>query len=208
MIRRRRAAPWWLAFADAYDSAGALFGVPVIPVGRAFARFDSIHPEISLYASDRHHANDTGAYLRGLVFYSCLSGCLSTVGLPANWINWDGSAKSVDPTAAGYMQEIADAICAEFFCSGTVASRSPRHTPNTPGALRICQARDGVRIELVENEYAGITLSLLSGRTFYRRRICGPTLLGPSDELKPGTYILRVHSSDVSTARRVSIPPR
>ncbi len=56
----------------AYQAAGAEFDIPVLPVGRAFARAESELPEVTLRISDLKHPTVAGSYLAASVLYSAL----------------------------------------------------------------------------------------------------------------------------------------
>lgn len=70
------------ALADAYVSAGNTLGVPVAPVGLAWARVRAEHPDIVLFHPDGSHPSPAGSYLAACVFYAVLTGT-SPVGAPA-----------------------------------------------------------------------------------------------------------------------------
>jgi hypothetical protein len=59
--------------AEAYNTLGKNLGVPVAPVGSAWARARAERPELKLYMPDQSHPNPTGTYLTAYVFYAALT---------------------------------------------------------------------------------------------------------------------------------------
>lgn len=73
--------------AAAYTAAGQANGVPVIPVGLAFARAVAARPDIELYAPDKRHPSLAGTYLSACTAYAALygkspAGLAYSAGLP------------------------------------------------------------------------------------------------------------------------------
>lgn len=104
--------------AGAYEAIGAELGVPVAPVGLAWARVRRERPDLTLFLSDGSHPHPRGSYLAACVIYAELTG-RSPVGAPREirgmpW-NFVGVIPSDQPTVlvsldedvAEYLQRVA-----------------------------------------------------------------------------------------------------
>ena len=60
--------------AGAYDGIGTELGIPVAPVGLAWARVRRERPGLDLFAEDGSHPNGAGSYLAACVIYAELAG--------------------------------------------------------------------------------------------------------------------------------------
>ncbi|MBD3243527.1 MAG: hypothetical protein GF331_23255, partial [Chitinivibrionales bacterium] len=119
---------FWPPLRDAYDAMGEELGAPVVPVGRAFACWDTLHPEIPLFGmADQHHTSPLGNYFKSLVFYACLTG-ESPVGLTATWVG-AGEEYTIAPHIAIEMQQVAFDIVTEFFFVPAHSAPSTRRHP-------------------------------------------------------------------------------
>jgi hypothetical protein len=87
------------------QAAGSSRGL-FVPAGEAFSICLSTHPEIELYADDRH-PNQAGTYLAACVFYRKIFG-RSPVGLPSTLSAAGISVANLSPTVAAVLQQIAD----------------------------------------------------------------------------------------------------
>jgi len=90
------------AYLQAAGSSRGLF----VPAGEAFSICLSTHPEIELYADDRH-PNQAGTYLAACVFYRKIFG-RSPVGLPSTLSAAGISVANLNPRVAAVLQQIAD----------------------------------------------------------------------------------------------------
>ncbi len=56
----------------AYTCIGEQLGLRVVPVGMTFARFEQLHPEISLISADKKHPRYEGYFLAACCFYKTI----------------------------------------------------------------------------------------------------------------------------------------
>ena len=106
------------ALANAYDGIGTELGIPVAPVGLAWARVRRDRPGLGLFAEDGSHPNEAGSYLAACVIYAELAG-QSPGGAPRAIVGmpWDGggvlSGKpvttlvSIPSDVSAYLQRVA-----------------------------------------------------------------------------------------------------
>lgn len=87
---------------DAYLSIGRELGAIVVPVGVAWQRVLSEHPQITLHDRDKSHPNPTGSYLAACVFFASLFH-RSPLGLPTDAIG----GQSIDVERAKLLQDAA-----------------------------------------------------------------------------------------------------
>ncbi len=62
------------ALIDGYEQMGLRLGVPVAPVGRAWASVVAAHPEVGLWGPDGSHPSAAGTYLAACVLYAAILG--------------------------------------------------------------------------------------------------------------------------------------
>lgn len=89
--------------------AARRYGMAVAPAGVAFARVAQQHPEIDLYAADRHHASPAGSYLVALTIVHSVLG-LPVMGLPARLQSQGHVLVDLTPEIAQVLQEAAQAL--------------------------------------------------------------------------------------------------
>lgn len=88
------------AYAVAADTSCAI----VLPVGDAWQRVGTAHPEISLYAGDGSHATAAGTYLAACVFAESILG----VNVEGSW-----APDGIDEAAASALQAVAHCTVAD-----------------------------------------------------------------------------------------------
>ncbi len=147
---------------EAYSSLGHRNGIKVAPVGLAFEKWITEHPDVPLHIHDDNHPTGEGSYLAACVIYATTSG-KSPVGLPnviegANWVTKGNRLADLTPEMAKDLQETAWAVVQNYspekYASETPLA-PPAKTPAADGAGIMEPAGSDIRINFGGSQVPG-----------------------------------------------------